>query len=62
MKTATDITRSTVDEMRVGAEDLKSKIADLADDIQKHTGAKVVAPQGEQAAAEAAPVVKPLSL
>jgi hypothetical protein len=46
--------------MRVGAEDLKSKIADLADDIQKHTGAKVVA--GEQAADEAAPVVKPLSL
>jgi signal transduction histidine kinase len=60
VKTATDITRSTVDEMRVGAEDLKSKIADLADDIQKHTGAKVVA--GEQAADEAAPVVKPLSL
>ena len=48
--------------MRVGAEDLKSKIADLADDIQKHSGAKVVAPQGEPAAAEAAPVVKPLSL
>ena len=62
VKTATDITRNTVDEMRAGAEDLKSKIADLADDIQKHTGAKVVAPQGEQAAADAAPVVKPLSL
>jgi chromosome segregation ATPase len=62
IKTATDITRSTVDEMRVGAEDLKTKIADLADDIQKHTGAKVVVPGAEPVAADPAPAVKPLSL
>ena len=65
VKTATDITRSTVDEMRVGAEELKTRIADLADDIQKHTGAKVVSPSedGETGAADAAaPLVKPVSL
>lgn len=66
VKTATDITRSTVDEMRLGAEDLKTKIADLADDIQKHTGAKVVSPDGdggaERAGAASEPLVKPVSL
>src|SRR5262249_7576550 len=62
IKTATDITRSTVDEMRVGAEDLKAKISDLADDIQKHTGAKVAAPEAEAAAADPAATVKPLPL
>lgn len=65
VKTATDITRSTVDEMRIGAEELKTKIADLADDIQKHTGAKVVAPSEEGSAGmadSAAPLVKPVSL
>ena len=62
VETATDITRNTVDEMRTSAEDLKTKIADLADDIQKHTGAKVLAPPGDEATAEAAPAVKPLSL
>lgn len=65
VKTATDITRSTVDEMRLGAEELKTKIADLADDIQKHTGAKVVSPDGgDQAASTGAaqPLVKPVSL
>ena len=48
----------------MGAEELKTKIADLADDIQKHTGAKVVAPAGEEAGAanSAAPLVKPVSL
>lgn len=68
VKTATDITRSTVDEMRIGAEDLKTKIADLADDIQKHTGAKVVSPDGGGGPADAAaagataPLIKPVSL
>jgi hypothetical protein len=66
VKTATDITRNTVDEMRLGAEDLKTKIADLADDIQKHTGAKVVSPGGGDdpagSGAAPAPLVKPVSL
>ena len=68
VKTATDITRSTVDEMRLGAEDLKTKIADLADDIQKHTGAKVTSPDGAAGSADAGaagattPLIKPVSL
>lgn len=67
VKTATDITRSTVDEMRIGAEELKTKIADLADDIQKHTGAKVTSSDGADdgvagSGAATAPLVKPVSL
>ena len=65
VKTATDIPRNPVGEMRLGAEDLKTKIADLADDLQKHTGAKVVSVDGGAAAdtgAAAVPLVKPVSL
>lgn len=62
IKTATDITRNTVDEMRVGAEDLKTKIADLADDIQKHTGAKVLGPEAENDTPNPAAAVKSVQL
>ena len=61
IKTATDITRTTVDEMRAGAEDLKTKISDLAEDIQQHTGAKVLAPDADKDASQPAPTMKPLS-